>query len=65
VKEAFQKLEEFTNSVEQRSKAMSPELHQCRHENPASDVEEVTLLGTKLLDLHVPLLSSSFFSCCP
>ncbi len=43
VKEAFQKLEEFTNSVEQRSKDMSLELDQCRQENPTGNDEEVTL----------------------
>ncbi|XP_020625922.1 MAR-binding filament-like protein 1-1 isoform X2 [Orbicella faveolata] len=41
VKEAFQKLEEFTNSVEQRSKDMSLELDQCRPENPTGNIEEV------------------------
>lgn len=41
VKEAFQKLEEFTNSVEQRSKDMSLELDQCRHENPTGSSEEL------------------------
>ena len=28
---------------------MSLELHQCRHENPAGNIEEVTLLCTNLL----------------
>ncbi|KAJ7383202.1 hypothetical protein OS493_030000 [Desmophyllum pertusum] len=41
VKEAFLKLEEFTNSMEQRSKDMSLELDQCRQENLTGNTQQM------------------------
>nr|XP_058945084.1 cingulin-like protein 1 isoform X5 [Pocillopora verrucosa] len=40
VKDAFQKLEGFVNSLEQSSKSMSLELEQCRQENLKNNTEE-------------------------
>lgn len=41
MKDAFQKLEGFVNSLEQSSKSMSLELEQCRQENLKNNTEEV------------------------
>lgn len=41
VKDAFQKLEGFVNSLEQSSKSMSLELEQCRQENLKNNTEEI------------------------
>lgn len=43
VKEAFQKLEEFTSSLEQKSKDTSLLLDQCKPVNQSGSTEEVII----------------------
>ena len=46
MKEAFQKLEEFTSSMEQKSKDMNSDLDQCNKGNLSGNTKEV-IVGLK------------------
>ena len=49
VKEAFEKLEQFTNVVERKSKELSKELDRYKQQFPSSSLRQVTTLPLDLV----------------